>query len=244
MLYLLDLKSYKGRQSILVRPYNGSGNTVLCTTSFHPPFGERCEISNSVRASMLSCKNLRDRPPPQCHDLCLNIVRFPPVRYYQISSAIAETTLYSRFGGGMSKRHRKRKRMSGKFWVTSIWFSWPTRITLQGNQNSAATAVRYNYYVQLVAIQARLDAHTEFEISQRSPKGGWKLVVHIAVPVFTDYLSKGAACYTSFLIRPSAELWYLRSWVPKILQKMQGALNLPMLGEAEQALLVWRIQSF
>ena len=29
--------------------------------------------------------------------------------------------------------------------------------------------------------QAGLDARTEFEISQRSPKGGWKLVMHMAI---------------------------------------------------------------
>jgi hypothetical protein len=29
--------------------------------------------------------------------------------------------------------------------------------------------------------QVRLDAHTKFEILERSPKGGWKLVMHIAV---------------------------------------------------------------
>ena len=33
----------------------------------------------------------------------VNIVRFPPVRYCQISSAIAETALYSRFGRGIGK---------------------------------------------------------------------------------------------------------------------------------------------
>ena len=31
--------------------------------------------------------------------------------------------------------------------------------------------------------QARLDARTEFEILERSLKGGWKLVMHIAVAV-------------------------------------------------------------
>jgi hypothetical protein len=35
-----------------------------------------------------------------------------------------------------------------------------------------ATAVRYNYFVKLVAIKARSDARTEFKILERSPKGG------------------------------------------------------------------------
>jgi hypothetical protein len=79
-----------------------------------------------------------------------NIVRFPPVRYCQIPSAIEETALYSRFGGhnGGVVRGEKRKRTS------SIWFSWPTA-NLQGNQGDSpgqpkrslrvATAVRFNY---------------------------------------------------------------------------------------------------
>ena len=52
--------------------------------------------------------------------------------------------------------------------------------------------VRYNYYVQLVAIRPDfffslfmpsgcLDAHTEFEISRRSLNGGVKLVMHITL---------------------------------------------------------------
>ena len=36
----------------------------------------------------------------------------------------------------------------------------------------AATAIRYNYSVQLVAIKARLDARTEFEILEHLLKGG------------------------------------------------------------------------
>jgi hypothetical protein len=40
----------------------------------------------------------------------VNIVRFPPIRNCQISSAIAETALYSRFSRGISKRERKKKR--------------------------------------------------------------------------------------------------------------------------------------
>jgi hypothetical protein len=38
--------------------------------------------------------------PPQCRDLCqISCTRFSPVRYHQISSAIAGAALYSRFGG-------------------------------------------------------------------------------------------------------------------------------------------------
>ena len=41
--------------------------------------------------------------------------------------------------------------------------------------------VRYDFYVQLVATKARLDARIEFEILEPSPKGG-VLVVPRAVP--------------------------------------------------------------
>jgi hypothetical protein len=61
------------------------------------------------------------------------------------------------------QRQRKRKRTSGKFWIASIRFPWPTRTIPQANQNNfpgqlkrslrAATGVRYSYYVQLVAMR-------------------------------------------------------------------------------------------
>ncbi len=41
-------------------------------------------------------------------------------------------------------------------------------------------AVRYSCYVQLVAIEAKLDARSEFRSLAR---GGWKLVVNIAVSI-------------------------------------------------------------
>ena len=64
-------------------------------------------------------------------------------------------------------------------------------LILLANQNNSpgqpkeslrvATAARYNYCVQLVAIKARSGARTEFKILEHSLRGGWKLVVHIAV---------------------------------------------------------------
>ena len=57
-------------------------------------------------------------------------MRFPPTRYCQISSAIAETALYSRFGGhngGVVKGEKRKYR-------SSIWFSWPTKVILPANQ--------------------------------------------------------------------------------------------------------------
>ena len=91
-------------------------STAMCTTSFHPPLARAPEFY------------IRYAHPisPDCHQLYIvivakpyawlqkpcfcsivifvNIVRFPPLRYCQISSAIAETALYSRFGGGIGQR--------------------------------------------------------------------------------------------------------------------------------------------
>ena len=71
-----------------------------------------------------------DRPSSAVSWSLLNIVRFPPIRYCQISSAIAEIALYSRFGGhnGGVVMGEKRKCTS------SIWFSWPTKAILPANQ--------------------------------------------------------------------------------------------------------------
>ena len=90
----------------------GRAHSCMCTTSFHPPLSECSKILNSVRASDLAWL------PPAAHSNCseavclaartwscswsassaesrslLNIVRFPPVWYYQILSAIGETVL-------------------------------------------------------------------------------------------------------------------------------------------------------
>jgi len=106
-------------------------------TSFTPPLGERCEISNSVRTSNLAWL------PPIVHSnyseaVCLaartfaiaflrSVVIF--VRYREVSTRTIlpnfighcrETALYSRFGAGVGKRGRKRNRRSGKFWIASI----------------------------------------------------------------------------------------------------------------------------
>ena len=59
---------------------------------------------------------VRNRPSSAVSWSLLNIVRFPPVWYCQISSAIAETALYSRFSGhnGGVVKGEKRKRTSLK----------------------------------------------------------------------------------------------------------------------------------
>jgi len=105
-------------------------------------------------------------------------VRFPPVRYCQISSATAETVLYSRFGGhnGGVVKGEKRKR---------------TNLILLANQGDSpgqpkkvlawATAIRYNYYVQLVAIKRSRMHVANLIFRSARQKGGVKLVVRCTV---------------------------------------------------------------
>jgi hypothetical protein len=81
-------------------------------------------------------------------------------RYYQISSAIAETALYLRFGRGISKREKEEAYVK-EACVEEAHFRQALScfdLILLANQNNSpgqpkeslrvATAVRYNYYVQ------------------------------------------------------------------------------------------------
>ncbi len=60
--------------------------------------------------------------------------------------------------------------------------SWLPRRTTEG--------VRYNYYVQLVAIKRDWMRVANMDLSPCSPQGGWKLVVNIAVLWFAKVLRK------------------------------------------------------
>ena len=65
--------------------------------------------------------------PPQCRDLCqISCKRFSPIRYRQISSAIAGTALYSRFAG-----HSGGAQLRGR--GGRAFFPWPTKAILQGD---------------------------------------------------------------------------------------------------------------
>ena len=125
------------------------------------------QISNSLRASDLAWL------PPTVHSNCseawlqepcfcsvvifVNIVRFPPLRYRQISSAIAETTLYLRFGRGMGKREKEEA------YVKQV-----LNLILPANQNNSPGQPKWSYSLQLLCIvggnRARSDARSEFEI--------------------------------------------------------------------------------
>ena len=123
---------------------------------------------------MLGCKNLasgglkaiHDRPSSAASQSLLNIVRFSPVRYYQISSVIAETALYSRL------RVKERKRGSVRLQFghpgQPRWFSGATKKALVCSHNRS---LQFYVLCTIGGNRARLDARTEFEISQRSPKG-------------------------------------------------------------------------
>jgi hypothetical protein len=116
--------------------------------------------------------------PPQCRDLCqISCTRFSPVRYRQISSAIAGTALYSRFAG-----HSGGAQLRGRGGRVRPSPGQPRRFSRATIKRSlrVGTCVRYNYYVQLVAIwRARVPKRNNI-----FPEGGWKLVVHITVVIF------------------------------------------------------------
>ena len=86
---------------------------------------------------MLGCKNLKlfaISLPLQCRDLCLYREVSTSTILPNFTGKCRDSVVFA-FDKGISKRERKRKRMlrkytSGKFWVASIWFSWPTRIIL------------------------------------------------------------------------------------------------------------------
>ena len=110
----------------------------MCTTSFHPPLEKyyfasvRGLASNRSKRPCLAARTLLLADfaiglPPQCRDLYqISCTRFLPVRYHQISSAIAGTAFYSRFGG-----HSGGAQLRGR--GGRVRFSWPTKAILQGN---------------------------------------------------------------------------------------------------------------
>jgi len=72
-----------------------------------------------------------DRPSSAVSWSLSNIVRFPPVRYCQIPSTSLQrqrcTRVLAATTGGVVKGERKKR-------TSSIWFSWPTKAILHGNQ--------------------------------------------------------------------------------------------------------------
>ena len=140
----------------------------------HPPFSERCEISNSVLASNLA------QLPPAVHSNCseavclaattllLAIGLLPQCRdLYQYRKVPTHTILLN-FSSSCRDcvefafwRRRRQKREKEEAYVRQVLNCFDL-ILLANKNNSpgqpkrslrAATAVRYNYYVQLVAIE-------------------------------------------------------------------------------------------
>ena len=153
----------------------------MCMTSFHLPLANAPKL---VRVSNLAWL------PPTVHSNCSeavylatrtfaisavlslsNIVRFPPVRYCQISPAIAETALYSRFGGHNGGVVEKGRRGSAR-----PEFDSPSQPRRFSRATKKALACSHSRSLQLLCTvggnQARLDARTEFKILERSLKGG------------------------------------------------------------------------
>jgi hypothetical protein len=145
---------------------------------------------------MLGCKNFTSADfaiglAPQCRDLCqISCIRFLPIRYRQISSAIAGIALYSRFAG-----HSGGAQLRGRGGRVRPSPGQPRRFSRATIKRSlrVGTCVRYNYYVQLVAIwRARVPKRNNIFL-----EGGWKLVVHIAVRD-QGIVYNSSRCYLSF----------------------------------------------
>ena len=133
----------------------------MCITSFYPPSEKyyfasvRGLASNRSERPCLTARTLlladfATGLPPQCRDLCrISCTRFSPVRYRQILSAIAGTALYSRFAG-----HSGGAQLRGRGGRVRPSPGQPRRFSRATIKRSlrVGTCVRYNYYVQLVAI--------------------------------------------------------------------------------------------
>jgi hypothetical protein len=99
-------------------------------------------------------------------------VRFPPVRYCQISSVIAETALYSRFGRGMGKGEKEEAYVKEKY-VDEAYVKQVLNLILPANQNNSPGQPKrplpcsHSCSLQLLYTvggnQARSDARSEFK---------------------------------------------------------------------------------
>jgi len=135
---------------------------------------------------MLGCKNLRDR-----RDLCqiswgfhlCDITKFHrQLQRQRCIRVLAEAWAKDRKRKRILRKRALRKRTSGKLWVALI---------LLANQNNSlgqpkeslrvATAIRYNYYIQLVATKRDWMRIPNLKFWSPRQRGGWQLVVHEAV---------------------------------------------------------------
>src|SRR6266568_5321570 len=136
---------------------------------------------------MLGCKNLKlfaINLPQQCRDLCQYRRVYTSTILPNFTGNCRDSVVFA-----LAEVQAKERAYVEEAYVRQVLSCFD--LILLANQNNSpgqpkeslrvATAVRYNYYVQLVAIKARSDARTEFKILEHSLRGGWKLVVHIAV---------------------------------------------------------------
>ena len=105
----------------------------------------------------------------------INIIRLPPVRYCQISSAVVETAFWR------PQRRRSQEREEEAYAFNLIILANQGDSPGQPERSlRAATAVRYNYYVQLVAIERDWMRVPNLKYRSARQRGGWKhKAVHI-----------------------------------------------------------------
>ena len=123
----------------------------------HPPFGERCEISNSLRASNLAWL------PLTVHSNCSERL-WLHARAFLVS-------LGNRLGwSGESISSEDIRFLFSPLTAPPLW---PPKLEHNAVSAIADEIWQYRMGGNLVGgSQARLDARNEFEILQRSPKGG------------------------------------------------------------------------
>src|SRR6266702_6495241 len=99
----------------------------------------------------------------------LSLLLVPYQRKYNVASAIAGEIWQYCTGGNLT-----------------ILTKVTTLLRKADCEQLQVLAAKYTASLQLLCAiggnQARSDARSEFKILERSPKGGWKLVVHIAIP--------------------------------------------------------------
>src|SRR6266566_9295293 len=127
---------------------------------------------------MLGCKNLKlfaISLPQQCCNLCQYRRVYTSTILPNFTGNCRDSVVFA-----LAEVQAKERAYVEEAYVRQVLSCFD--LILLANQNNSpgqpkeslrvATAVRYNYYVQLVAIKARSDARTEFKILEHSLRGG------------------------------------------------------------------------
>jgi len=173
--------------------------TAMCTTSFHPPFGERSKILHSVRASNLA-NNCSERLWLHARTFLVALenysgwlgelsrlargVELKQLRTCRTCLTYASSIYASSFS--LSAKTQVQRCLYRE--VDEIWqYRMGGNLTIFNKDHGTVLAAKHTASLQLLCTvsgnQARSDARTECKILELSLRGGWKLVVYIAVVI-------------------------------------------------------------